>query len=332
MQGVGRKRTTEKHLPRRVYLKHGAYYFVDRAQTWHLLAKAYPEALTALAKRLAADAPVDTLEQIIGRYEAEVLSEKALKTQTGRRQEFKAIRAVFGRMRACDIKPHHVWTYWRERGQTVQARHEIRALSTVLTFARRCGALHTENPCFGLRLPGGAPRNRYVTHEEYSTVRALAQPMVGYAMDLALLAGMDSSTIRHLERRNVTETGLEFVRGKTGEHQVIAWNEGLRLTVQSVLRERPQLRRALICNRKGQPYTADGFQAQWQRTMRKAKKAGVEGFHFHDLRAKSASDGESDQEAADRLGHGDVKLTRKVYRRLPRRGVALRILDKPHEY
>lgn len=333
MRGVGRKRTTDKHLPHRVYLKHGAYYFVERDGKWHLLARGYPEALTALAKRLSAGAPVDTLEQIIGRYEAEVLSEKALKTQTGRRQEFKAIRAVFGRMRAPDIKPHHVWTYWRERGQTVQARHEIRALSTVLTFARRCGALNTENPCFGLRLPNAEPRHRYVTDPEYLIAKSVAQPMIAHAMALAVIAGMDGATIRTLERRNLTEAGIEFERPKTKERQLIEWNEDLRAVTQAILRERPQLRRVLICNRKGQAYTADGFQAQWQRTMRKAKKAGLaEGFHFHDLRAKSASDGGSDQEAADRLGHGDVKLTRKVYRRLPRRGVALRILDKPHEY
>lgn len=47
----------------------------------------------------------------------------------------------------------------------------------------------------------------------------------------------------------------------------------------------------------------------------------VERFTFHDLRAKSASDSESDQAAADRLGHGDAKLTRNTYRRL--------ILDRP---
>ena len=50
---------------------------------------------------------------------------------------------------------------------------------------------------------------------------------------------------------------------------------------------------------------------------------------FHDLRAKSASDSASDQDAADRLGHGDVKLTRDTYRRLPRRAAALKILEGP---
>jgi integrase len=83
----------------------------------------------------------------------------------------------------------------------------------------------------------------------------------------------------------------------------------------------PQLRRYLICNRRGQLYTLNGFQSQWRRTMNKALQAGLaERFHFHDLRAKRASDAESDQAAADRLGHGDVELTRRVYRRLPRRG------------
>jgi len=62
----------------------------------------------------------------------------------------------------------------------------------------------------------------------------------------------------------------------------------------------------------------------------------AERFTFHDLRAKSASDSASDQDAADRLGHGDVKLTRDTYRRLPRRAAALTdirqqglILDSP---
>jgi hypothetical protein len=336
MPPVGRARTKDKHLPRRVYAQHGAYYFVDRENKWHLLAKTYPEALTALAVRLQAEAPVDTLEHVIAKYEAEELPKKALKTQKGRRQEFKNLRKVFGAMRVIDIKPHHIWTYWRDRGETVQSRHEIRALSTVLTFARRCGALSVENPCFGLRLPQGAPRRRYVSDGEFLLVRTLAQPMIRYAMDLALIAGMDSGTIRSLERRHLTEEGILFERRKTGTLQLIEWNDDLRATVEALKREPPQLRRFLIANRHGKPYTADGFETQWQRAMGRATNPGKKGepplmaerFTFHDLRAKSASDAESDQAAADRLGHGDAKLTRETYRRLPRRASALKILDK----
>ena len=157
-------------------------------------------------------------------------------------------------------------------------------------------------------------------------VREIAPPMIGYAMDLALLAGFDQGTIRGLERRHLTDKGILIEREKTGVLQLIEWNDALDVTVKGLLRERPQLRPYLICNRKGQPYSLNGFQSQWQRVMRKAMQAGLaERFHFHDLRAKSASDDATDQGAADRLGHGDVKLTQRVYRRLPRRGKALSI-------
>jgi integrase len=291
------------------------------------LGKTYPEALTALAARLQSEAPTNTIDQLISKYEVDELPKRAAKTQAGRRQQFKKLREVFGTMRPSDIEPHHVWTYWKERGEIEQARKEISALSAVLTFARRYGALKTPNPCFGLQLPNTKPRNRYVNDEEFLRVRAIAQPMIAYAMDLAYLAGMDEGTIRKLERRNITDEGLLFERGKTGAWQLIEWNDDLRRTVQAILRERPQLRRALICNRKGEAYSANGFQAQWQRTVKNAVKAGISRFHFHDIRAKSGSDSDSDQEASDRLGHADVTLTKRVYRRKPRRATALNILD-----
>jgi integrase len=330
--GVGRRRKHDRHLPERVYLHHGAYFYVNPLGVWKRLAVDYSEALRALAGLLASAAPGSTIEQLVAKYDVEELTSKAEKTRKGRRQEFKMIVKVFGKMSAEAIEPHHVWTYWKRRGCIEQARHEIRALSALLTFARRMGARTRPNPCFGLQLPQSQPRERYVTDEEFLLVRDLAQPMVGYAMDLALLGGFDEATIRTLERRNLTEEGIAFERGKTfaktGERQLREWNEELRLTVNAILRERPQLRRVLICNRKGRAYTPDGFQSQWQRLMGRAMKAGLkERFHFHDLRAKSASDATTDQEASDRLSHASVATTRKWYRRLPRRAPALKIIE-----
>jgi integrase len=170
--------------------------------------------------------------------------------------------------------------------------------------------------------------------------KAMAMPIIAPAhhphdMDLALIAGMDSGTIRSLERRHLTDEGILFERRKTGTLQLIEWNDDLRATIEALKHEPPQIRRFLIANRRGQPYTANGFEAQWQRAIVRATKPGKKGesallaerFTFHDLRAKSASASASDQDAADRLGHGDVKLTRDTYRRLPRRAAALKILD-----
>lgn len=328
MARVGRRRKTDKHLPQRVYIRRGAYYHVSLAGKWTRLGKDYAEALRALAKMEDASIPGDTIEQLIARYSAEELPSRAADTQAGRRQAFKNLIKVFGHMAPEEIESHHVWNYWQARGKIEQGRYEIRVLSTLLTFARRIGARIRPNPCFGLQLPQSARRDRYVTDDEFLIVRAVAQPMVGHAMDLAYIAGMDQGTIRQLERRHITDDGILFERGKTGKLQLIEWNDELRLIVAAILRERPQLRRHLICNRKGLPYSRHGFQSQWKRTMNKALKAGLaESYHFHDLRAKSASDEKDDQTAADRLGHGDVKLTRAVYRRLPRRAPALSILD-----
>lgn len=328
---VGRKRKTDKHLPQRVYYRHGAYYWaVPGSSTWKRLASDYPGALRALADLQKADFPVTTTDTLMARYEAEVLATQAQRTRINRLQQFRALRPVFGHVAPADIEPHHLWTYWTDRGRIPQAKKEIAALSAVLSYGRnRLGVFKHPNPCFGLQLPNPGDRDRYVTDDEYLTVRDLAPTMIGYAMDLALLAGMDQGTIRKLERRHVTDDGLAFERGKTGERQLIEWNDELRATVAGALRERPQVRRAVICTRDGKAFTLNGFQSAWQRLMRKAKAAGLaETFTFHDLRAKSASDADSDQEAADRLGHGDVKLTRRVYRRLPKRASALRILDR----
>lgn len=330
MASVGRKRKHDKNLPQRVYHRRGAYYFVDPAGKWHPLGKEFSAAMVAWAARCPDRKSEGTIEHLIARFEVDELPAKAEATQEGRRQEFKRIRKAFGTMLPEEIEPHHVWNYWTAGGKGEQTRHEIRALSALLTYARRVGARTRPNPCFGLQLPQSPPRDRYVTDDEFLKVRDLAQPMVGYAMDLALLAGVDLGTVLKLERRHITEEGLEFERpkkkGQETAYQLIEWSEDLRLTVKALLAERPQLRRALICNRKGQRYTPSGFKSQWQRLMRRLPKD--ERFHFHDLRAKSASDDETDQGAADRLGHADVKLTRRVYRRLPKRGKALSFIGQ----
>lgn len=328
MGAVGRRRKHDRHLPQRVYLRHGAHYYVAHDGNWLPLGKDYSEALQALSVILASGLPVTTVADLVARYEIEELSRHAARTQRNRKQQFKMLLKVFGPMRPQTIQSHHVWNYWTKGGRRVQTRKEIAALSTLLTFARRIGAMKKPNPCFGLQLPTVPPRDRYVTDEEFLLVRSVAQPMIAYAMDIAYTTGMDQGTIRSLEWRNLTEEGFVFERGKTGVAQVIVIGDDLRERLRELRRERPELRRFLICNRRGQPYSLNGFQSQWRRALTRAKKAGlVETFHFHDLRAKSGSDSESDQAAADRLGHSDPSLTRRVYRRLPRRATALKILD-----
>jgi integrase len=323
---VGRARKKSKHLPPRVYQRRGKLYYVEPGtEKWIPL----PDGLKTWATLVQSADAAETMSALWAKYELAELHKKAPKSQRNRKQEWSALEPSFGHMRPCDVEPHHVWRYWRARGEIEQAKKEVRCLSVMLTFARQEGVIKHPNPCFGLQLPQSKAREHYVTDEAYLFVRQRAQPMIGYAMDLAYVAGLDEGTIRILERRHLTDEGILFERGKTGKLQLVEWSDDLRITVQAALRERPQVRRHLICNRKGQPYSANGFQSQWQRLMRKCKAEGfADHFHFHDLRAKNASEHETDQDAADALGHGDIRVTRKHYRRLPQRSKALSIVSK----
>lgn len=330
---VGRKRTRDFDLPRRVYRKNGAFWFVTTNNEWKRLAPLddYAGMLKALGTLLDTSVPPNTVELLWSKYQNEVLVKRAKKTQAGRRNDMKWPLQVFGKVDPATIEPHHVWTFWRDRGETEQARHEIRALSALLTFARQCGARSTDNPCFKLGLPGAKGRDLYVTDAMFFAVRDVAPPMVAYAMDLAWCGGLDSGTIRLLERRHVVPTGLKFERGKTGKFQLIE-GEDLIAIVRAALSERPQMRRSIICSRNGKAYTSDGFQNAWQRAVNKAIKLGrlpqELRYHFHDIRAKGGSEAGSDEEAMNLLGHSDVQVTRKHYRRLPQRSQALQILGK----
>ena len=347
LRRVGRPRKTPSPYPRRCYPKDGALYFVETTRVgtkpdvkpkyknkWHHLGPLTD--LAACYKKLGvlmdAGNPAKTIEKLWEKYQLEELVRKAKKTQQNRRNDMKWPLKVFGTVLAQTIEPHHVWTYWRDRGQTEQARHEIRALSALLTYARQCGARTTDNPCFELGLPGAKPRTLYVTDALFYAVHDIAPPMIQHAMELAWCAGLDESTLIKLERRHITKTGLLFDRSKTDKAQAID-GEDLVAIIKSALSLRPELRQFIICRRGGKPYTANGFQTAWQRTVRKAiekkKITDQQRYHFHDLRAKGASEKASDEEAAKLLGHADdAEVTRRHYRRLPKRGEAVKIFKE----
>jgi hypothetical protein len=332
---VGRRRTKHPGLPKHVRPKNGAYHYEDpETRKWTKLAPLgdYSGMLTALGKHLAANTPTHTIELLWARYQAEVLPGLAKKTQRNRRNDMKRPLAVFGKLSAQAIEPHHAWTYWRKRGETEQAKHEIRAMSALLTYARQCGARTTDNPWFklGLEVKGKKPRP-YVSDAAFFAVRDIAPPMIGYIMDAAWCGALDGATIRRLERRHVTETGILFERPKTTKLQQIDGPDLVEI-IKRALRLAPQVRRFVFCKHGGQPFTADGLQTAWQRLIRKAIKLGRlksdDRYSLHDLRGKAGSEAASDEDAKNLLGHGDVKVTREHYRRLPQRGAALRILDR----
>jgi integrase len=81
---------------------------------------------------------------------------------------------------------------------------------------------------------------------------------------------------------------------------------------------KPQIRQYIVATNQGKAFTPSGFSTAWERLMVKAKAAGLGSrFHFHDLRAKSATDGDDLMASSERLGHSSPEITKRVYRRKP---------------
>jgi integrase len=127
------------------------------------------------------------------------------------------------------------------------------------------------------------------------------------ALALALLTGLRQGDLRALRRESVAEDGLRVTESKTGKRKVVGWSDALRFFVrralarQDVLASRPadprkhrQARAVsdyVLTNKFGEPWTMAGLQTAF-------KRLGTD-WHFHDLRAKAASDAEHNI-----LGHG----------------------------
>ena len=82
-------------------------------------------------------------------------------------------------------------------------------------------------------------------------------------MDLAMLTALRRGDIFTLERRRISNEGLLSKPGKTGNTTgvkiLFEWSPTLRKVVRQALSIKPQVRQHIVCNRKGQMYTKNGF-------------------------------------------------------------------------
>jgi integrase len=312
---MGKTRTTNKHLPRRMYAKHGCYWFVDKASKWHRLDSDYSAALNRYAA-LVDDAGTDTVNALITKYIAEVFPTLAEASRKSRLRDFKNVRKVFGLMAPGTVKPSDAWTHFNRRGRHQGARHEIRALSAVLGWGVKWGAIDS-NPLHDVGFPTFKPRDRYVTDDEFLKVRAVAHPMVRFAMNIALITGSRQTDILKLDRKHIASGVLKVQQSKTKKKVFFPVAGSLEENIAEALAMPPQVRQYVIVNRAGKPYTESGFQTQWKRAMTKAFPNVEDRFMFRDLRAKSISDADTLEEARIRAGHADSRITQAVYRRLP---------------
>jgi integrase len=262
-----------------------------------------------------------TVSQVLDRYEAECLHELAPRTQKNYRRHIILLKRAFGHLDVNELKPKDFGPFLQippgKKGR-VQRVRQLAVLSAAFTQAVSFWYVMERNVLRDVKRPKSKPRTRYVTHEEYDGVRAMAVLRVRLAMELAYLTGQRQGDILDLKWSDIDER-IHFVQGKTGKR--IGMRIGPKL--EKVLDECWLLPGGgheggeFVLTRKtiGGRYTSEGFRALWQRTIGRWVRNGGRRFCFHDLRSKCVSDSPSLQEASDRAGHIDQTMTKRVYDR-----------------
>jgi integrase len=304
-------------IPKSIYPRGGRWYKVVRGK-WHPLTRV-DEGIRALREALL-DLPTEADPRTIGELLPRYLAEAEI-TETTRR-EYRRIcssRLVhhFGRVPVGALTTVHVAKYLEKRkqdGRGAMGNRERAVLSGAYEFAMRKGWA-TANPCRGIRRNKERRRERYVTDAEFLAAFEAAPEPLQDVMAIALLTGSRQGDLRNLKREDLRQDGIYVLEGKTaattGKRRLVAWSDALRFFVRRALerqatiaakgadklthrRDRP-VSEYVLTNKFNRPWTMAGLQTA-------IKRLNVE-WHFHDLRAKAASDA-----GHNILGHGAQML------------------------
>jgi integrase len=335
-----------------MYERRGKYYF-DSPQTgkWEPLGS---DLSLALAKYGQIIGPVwsgRTLADVFDRYQTTITPlSKSPDTRETEIRTLARFKKLFGYLPQDVLTARQLYIYMDnridERPQFIHlkkpapaaAEHDVRFLADVLKKGIKWGA-GTQNVAEDIEFDPSPKNTRDVLQHEYEAVYALATERMQIAMDLASHIGQRRGDILKIRpQTDFTDEGILVEQGKTGARVVVKWSPGLRATVAQAQALKPDLpREFLLRTESGDGYTKNGFNANWQRLMKKATSRGPNGeppalakrFKFHDLRAKAGTEKAeqgTDQDAQELLGHKDIKTTRKNYirRRKPTRATPVR--------
>jgi hypothetical protein len=117
MPVMGRRRKTDRHLPQRVYIRRGKFYFVTAANKWLPLGENYPQAMAAWARLLNDIRPTYTMADLFDRYMLEIAPTKAKATYLGNQKEIKPLRVFFRDLKPEEIEPIQIYQYQDIRGK-----------------------------------------------------------------------------------------------------------------------------------------------------------------------------------------------------------------------
>jgi len=314
---MGRARRMNKHLPPRLRVSHGAYYwtpFVNGKQKWVPLGREFAEAFEKYG-RLEADkhdATGSSFADLESRFFAEEVPKRAKNTQKSYRSWIKPLRAVFGGVDVSSITQQAAAKYRDARVHRTSANRELALLSTMLAYGVEIGMLES-NKLLGFHHRPEPRRTRYITDGELELLITQANPKLSLLIRLAYLTGLRKSDLLALRWQDVKPDGLYVTTQKTGVPLVLSMTPELTSILEDLKRSQGKVMSMyLFAHRNGRKLNAVTADHQW---MALRDSLGLD-VVFHDIRRKRLTDATDahGQEYAQRLaGHKEARTTARYY-------------------
>lgn len=308
-----RPRKRDRHLPARVYAKHGAYWYVHRGK-WTRIGSTLPDALDAYAK-LVAPVASGGMPDLIRRVFDHIRPNLAENTIKQYEQAARRLSVILAEFSPDQVQPKHVAAIKMELADTPNMANRLLSfLRVVFQHAvewQECDS----NPCVGIKRHAEGKRDRYMTHEEFSAIRAHAPPTLQCIMDLCYLTGQRIGDVLQIKLADISSAGIDFEQQKTGKKLRVAMTAELAEVIERAkgLHASSNVRSMyLLWLRLGKPYSYGGVRDAFRQA---AALAGVEDARIHDLRAKSITDASRQGLDAQKLaGHTSGKMTERYIR------------------
>lgn len=309
---MNRPRRKDRHLPARMYFRHGRHYYAEPGGKWRPLAKDLGEALQEYAA-IVGTPRGSGMDKLIDRVLDHIEPTLAHSTASQYRTAGKKLKAAFLEFAPEQVKPKHVAALKVHFAKVPNmANRMLSVLRIVFAYAVEW-QLVDSNPCIGIRRHAEKKRDRYLTDDEYVRIKAAANPRLALIMDVAYFTGQRISDVLKIRYADLVDAGIQFRQQKTGAKLTVRWSPELREAISKAKAASGDNVRALtVFHIRGRVPSYRGVRDLFDRAARAAE---VEDAHLHDIRAKAMTDAKRQGKDPTALGgHMDARTTDRYIR------------------
>lgn len=274
-----------------MHFKDGSYYHVSSfaGRKWTKLHKELPKARILWAQVENGGAITSGLfNTALDEY---LVSKKFLDLAPNTQKQYESVsnklREYFRGGPLTAITAAHIARWMDAYPSAVQANTGRAIISNVFSMAVRHGIVN-HNPARELSALSIPDRDRVLNQGEFDAIYAAAPDHVQIAMDFGYLTGSRIQDILDIKLQDVSADGVYIKQGKTKKKMLFVPSAAFDLAIaRAKALSRPVRGMHLLCDQRGNPYPYATFWNHWTAACEAAR---VEDAHFHDIRAKAATD------------------------------------------